>query len=173
MDSEGCEVAGSYRTIRIKSQFHISPGMSSIIEGVHFHDLRPFSKTFSALNLSHTITNFYFGDREPEMPGPLSGFTAIQEKAELWRTVYVVDIIADEYSAERYILENRTKLFPGVVVEYDISPLVASASYDQETLVALLTRLVMLLGGVLFVFKILDSAMFMESRRRRNPRVLE
>jgi hypothetical protein len=173
MDSEGCEVVASYRTIRIKSQFHVSPGMSSVIEGHHVHNLLTFSKTGFELNLSHTITNLYFGDREPETPGPLAGFTTVQEGPGSWATVYTVDIIADEYSAERYIIENRTDAVLGVLVDYDISPLVASASYNQETLVGLLTRLVMLLGGVLFMFRIFDSAAFMETRRRGKARLLE
>jgi len=173
MESEGCEISASYRTIRTKSQFHVSPGMSMPIQGVHFHDLRPFSKTFTSLNLSHTIAKLYFGDSETDLPGPLNNFTTIQEKAELWRTVYVVDIIADDYSAERYILENRKNLFPGIVVEYDISPLIAYSFYDQETFAHLLTRLIMLLGGVLFMFKILDSALFVETRKRRVPKILE
>ena len=42
MEGEGCTVNAHFKTVRIKAEFHISPGMSSEINGSHFHDVRPF-----------------------------------------------------------------------------------------------------------------------------------
>jgi hypothetical protein len=163
MDGEGCEISAAYLTVRMKSEFHISPGLSTILEGVHVHDLRPFKKNFEDFNLSHTINKLFFGE-EPDIPGSLTNFTTIQEKKGFWRVIYTTDIIMDEYTADRYIIENSTRYFPGIVVKYDVSPLCGFLYYDQESIVQLISRLVMLLGGVLFAFKVLDSAMFVRDK---------
>jgi hypothetical protein len=166
MNDEGCEVSASYSTVRMKSTFHISPGISSVIDGTHLHDTRPFGKDFLELNLTHTINKLFFGE-EPEIPGSLTNFTTVQEKSGYWRVVYTTDIIMDEYTADRYIIENSTIMFPGVIVNYDVSPLCGFLYYDTESVIHLIARLVMLLGGVLFAYKVLDSAMFVRNRRTR------
>jgi hypothetical protein len=77
----------------------------------------------------------------------------------------------DEYTADRYIIENSISAFTGVVLKYDVSPLCGFLNYDQEGIRQLVARLVMLLGGVLFIFKVVDSALFM--RRRPSRKVLD
>jgi hypothetical protein len=166
MAGEGCEVAAGYSTVRMKSQFHISPGISTVIDGTHFHDPRPFGKDFLELNLTHRIDKLFFGE-EPDIPGSLTNFTTVQEKVGYWQTVYTTDIIMDEYTADRYVIENSTRAFPGVVVKYDVSPLCGFLYYDQEGWLQLISRLVMLLGGVLFAYKMVDSALFVRNKHGR------
>jgi hypothetical protein len=157
MDSEGCEVTASYRTLRIKSEFHISPGMSSVLDGVHFHDLAPFGRSWPDMNLTHTIDKLTFGI--DDVPGPLTNFTTVQTTSGSWRVLYVTDVIADEYTAERYVMTQGSNVFPGVTIRYDISPLFAVSYYEREGVLQLLTRLIMLIGAIIFLFRILDSAL--------------
>lgn len=167
MDGEGCRVSATFRTVRIRSQFHIAPGMSSVVNETHFHDIKVFGKKWSELNLTHTIDHLYFGLSEGEEPAPLDGFTSVQERPGSWRVSYRADVMGDEYTSERYVIENRTQFFPGVSVDYDISPIYALEYYERQSLMQLLSSMVISAGGVVFVFRILDATFYANNEDRK------
>ena len=138
-----------------------------MINESHFHDIRPFGKKWLDLNLTHTINQFYFGVDEGREPGQLTGFTSVQEKKGYWRVVYMTDVMGDDYTSERYIIENSTSMYPGVSVEYDISPIYALEYREHETLLQLLTKMVISAGGVVFMFRVIDATLYANDAERK------
>ena len=159
MEGEGCTVNAHFKTVRIKAEFHVSPGMSSEINGSHFHDVRPFGWKWLDMNLTHTIDRFDFGSRSTE-PGQLSGFTSVQDKVEYWRVVYMTNVMADDYTSQRYLVRNSSVLYPGVSVEMDISPIYAETVVERGSVLQLLSKMVMSAGGTVFMFWILDATFY-------------
>lgn len=157
MDGEGCSVDAVFKTVRIQGSFHIAPGMSSMVNETHYHDVKPFGVKWGSLNLTHTIDRFDLGGPDP---GQLTGFTSVQEKAGYWRVVYMTNVMADDYTSVRYSVENSTTLFPGVSVDFDISPIVAENYYQRESLLQLFSKMVVSAGGTVFMFWILDATFY-------------
>lgn len=158
MKDEGCRVRASYNTIKFASEFHISPGLSSFTEGWHIHDLRPFGQNFQDQNLSHIIHKLHLSPTSEIMP--LDNFTNIEYKVnKTWRAMYTINIIDTDYSASHYEVYNTTSP-PGVVFKYDISPIRAVEYQERDPLISLLSSTMMMVGGVLLLFLMVDSAIF-------------
>lgn len=160
MENEGCRVDAAFRAVRIKSEFHVSPGMSSTVNGTHFHDLRPFNKSMTSLNLTHTINHLYFGRDEGDEPGVLSGITTTQVSEGDWVVLYRIDVVGDDYTGERYGLTNSTVMNSGTSFQYDVSPIYAYEYEYHEPFMRLIARMVTCAGGIIFIFRMLDAGAF-------------
>lgn len=161
MEDEGCRITASFHTIKFASEFHISPGLSWYAGGWHVHDLRPFRKNFFLLNLSHTINKLTFSRNAKEIM-PLDKFTNLQLKSnKTWRAVYTLDVIDNDYSASHFEVYN-SRSSPGVIFRYDVSPITAIQYQEKESFMSLFTSFVIIVGGVLIFFRMLDSVLFMK-----------
>lgn len=161
MDNEGCRVTSSFHTIKFASEFHISPGLSWYVSGWHVHDLRPFRKSFSSLNLSHIINKLTFSENSNEKM-PLDGFANLQLKAnKTWRALYTLDVVDTEYSASHFEIYN-SRSSPGVIFRYDVSPITAIEYQERDSFVSLFKSFIIIVGGVLMFFRMLDSVLFMK-----------
>lgn len=161
MDNEGCRVSASFHTIKFASEFHISPGLSWYTGGWHVHDLRPFRKNFFLLNLSHIINKLTFSE-DPKEKMPLDGFVNLQMKTnKTWKAVYTLDVIDTEYSASHFEIYN-SRTSPGIIFKYDVSPITAIQYQERNSFISLFTSFVIIVGGVLMFFRMLDSVLFMK-----------
>lgn len=161
MDGEGCHVSAMFHTIKFASEFHISPGLSWYAGGWHVHDLRPFRKNFFDMNLSHIINRLTFSILSNEKM-PLDGFVNLQLKGnKTWRAVYTLDVLDTEYSASHYEVYN-SRSSPGVIFKYDVSPITAIQYQEKQPFISLFTSFIIIAGGVLCFFRMLDSVLFMK-----------
>ncbi|OHT08125.1 hypothetical protein TRFO_23492 [Tritrichomonas foetus] len=168
MDDEGCQIKASFKAIKLASEFHISPGMSWYSEGWHVHDLRPFGKSFSSLNLTHKINSMKFSDTNESMP--LDNYLNVQKGSnKTWRVVYTIDVLANDFSASHYEIYDSKKFSPGIIFKYDVSPLSAIEYKERESFISLFTTFIIIAGGILCLFRMLDTIMFM--RDPLNPKM--
>lgn len=163
---EGCRVSSQFRSIRAAGEFHISPGLSWFNEGWHVHDLGVFGKQFDQLNLTHTIHRLQFTAGDGRMP--LDGTTYVQDTAKRWRVVYTADVLGDNFSVSRYGMYPTGQQSPGIVFNYDVSPIMATEYLDREPMLHLVTRLLTVIGGVLGLFRLIDAVSY-QSRRKAKP----
>ncbi|OHT10751.1 hypothetical protein TRFO_19886 [Tritrichomonas foetus] len=172
MTNEGCRVESSFRAVRVAGEFHVAPGLSWFNEGWHVHDLLTFGYIFKEVNLSHTINRLQF--TKTDGPLPLDNFTNIQTKGDAaWRVVYTADILEGNYSASRFGLYDPTNLSPGVFFKYDVSPITATTYLDREPTLHLVTRLLTVIGGVLGMFRFVDTILYSASKAKKKEEIVE
>ena len=169
MDGEACRFIGSFRAVMVGGEFHLSPGMSLVHEGWHVHDIGTFGKDPFELNLTHTVNRLQFVDSAKKMP--LDGFVNVQDKFGALRVVYTADILMDNFSVSRFNMYNASRLPPGVVWQYDVSPLRANTYLDKEPLLHLITRLLTVVGGVLGIFRFVDQMLFYSRKKDESEKI--
>jgi hypothetical protein len=171
---EGCNFVAEFRAVRAEGEFHIAPGLSWFHQGWHVHDVTPFGMDFGSLNLTHTIDRLQFSRRNEKMP--LDGQTLVQRASGSWKAIYTADILGDNFSISRYTIDNETSGSggsPALVFRYDVSPITATTYLDREPAMHLLTRLLIVIGGVLALFRLLDGVVFRTGRRKRPAKIEE
>ncbi|KAH0794978.1 endoplasmic reticulum-Golgi intermediate compartment protein 3-like [Histomonas meleagridis] len=168
MEGEGCNVYSVFKVIRVAGEFHIAPGLPFSREGWHVHDMNVFGVPSSSLNLSHIINHLGVFVEGPSDPSPvLDGFVNIQNQSKAWRAVYTLDISNRKYSASRYSLYDHPTLMPGVYFRYDISPISVYEYKEREPVLHLATRLLTVIGGVLGLFRLLDTIFYYSEKKRK------
>ena len=162
MENEGCNIHSTFKVVKMAGRFHVSPGLSFDRNGWHVHDLRPFGENFSHINLTHTINTLKFSENDDQ--APLNNITTVQSKlTKSWRVVYSIDILSNnEFSASRFENYDSKIYNPGIYFNYDISPLSAEEYILKEPFLTLITSFVSIVGGVLMLFKMIDSVCFMK-----------
>lgn len=166
MQNEGCRIKGNFETIKIKAEFHISPGYSVIDEdGVHAHDVSSFIDDVSELNLSYKLNHCRFGDQNHSQ---LDGFSTIQKQIGYFYAVYTIDVSENNDYSTAYMeqVDNGT-LVPGIVFKYDFGIITAKSFPDRPPLIHLFSNLVSMAGGVAMIFYILDYALFSSIKQRK------
>ena len=169
MQNEGCSIHASFDALRVASEFHVAPGFSWNSEGWHVHDIGVFNKTFSDINLTHTIHSVKFTNT----PGkyPLDNVTMVQTEHKAWRVVYTADILEGNFSASKYQMYDPKGYIPGVIIKYDVSPISATTYFDQEPFLHLCTRLITVIGGVLGIFRFMDTVLFHTRKTKKDDQI--
>jgi hypothetical protein len=165
MEYEGCQIESKFRAVRVGGEFHIAPGRSWFSEGWHVHDIQTFSKSFDDVNLTHTIERLQFGLSDSPMPLDGTGQTQMQHKA--WRVVYTSDVLADNFSVSRYAMYEMGNQSPGVGFKSDGSQILATNFLDREPVLHLVTRLLTVMGGVLGMFRLIDTLVYYSRKKQK------
>lgn len=160
---EGCRIESNFRSVKVGSEFHIAPGMSWIEYGWHIHNLELYNVTITDLNLSHVINRLQF--TKTNEPMPLDNLINIQNKSASWRVTYTSDILGDNFSVSKFSIYD-SPLSPGIFFKYDVSPITATSYYAKEPGLHLITRLLTVIGGVLGMFRLIDSLCFAANKKR-------
>jgi len=91
---EGCQIYGFIEVNRVGGSFHVAPGRSFSVSGVHVHDVQPFSS--SDFNMTHKIRHLSFGrqlnsgdNAAQRHVNPLDGVEAPAEKGATMFQYYV------------------------------------------------------------------------------------
>jgi hypothetical protein len=85
--------------------------------------------------------------------------------------VYTADVLGDNFSVSRYGVDVNMPLTPGVFFKFDVSPIGAVSYADREPALHLVGRLLTVIGGVLGLFRFVDTVAY--SSRRRAGKKLE
>ena len=166
MKGEGTRVELEFRVPKTASEFHICPGVPSVnMYGIHSHNFKAFGVELGSLNLSHHITTLHFSKNKTSL---LDNFTLVQNENKSLGILYQLDILGNSFSASKFVKYNPTSFPVGVTFFYDISPINAIKYKQKETPIHLISRLVTVIGGVLCMFKILDSILFAARKNNDN-----
>lgn len=159
MEGEGCHVKADFRSHKVASEFHISPGYPLNVEGWHIHSHGIFDIRDDEFNFSHSLNKLHFTKSNSKMP--LDNYMNIQTSPGRYRAVYTADILENSYTASRYVLYNfSSEHYTGLIFRYDVSPITAISYLDNEPLIHLCTRLLTIVGGVLGILRAVDFALF-------------
>lgn len=166
MDNEGCRIESSFRVVRVGGEFHVAPGLSWFKDGWHVHDVVTFGKLSKDINLTHTIARLQFAKTKGKLP--LDDFTFVHSQPNSSvRVVYTADILESNYSVSKYSLYNSTPSIPGIFFKYDVSPITATTYLDKEPRLHLVARLLTVIGGVLGMFRFLDTVLYRASLKKK------
>lgn len=172
--SEGCNLAGYVTVNRVAGNFHVAPGRSSQIGSyVHTHNVDFLARN---INVTHTIHRLSFGDAYPGVVNPLDRHVEI-DRAGAAMVQYFVKIVPTTYtfrdgtviSTNQYSVTEHTHHVeltsapngvPGMFVLYDISPISVRYTEIQKSFLHFLTNVCAIVGGVITVASLLDSAIY-------------
>lgn len=163
MNDEGCRIESRFRSVKVGGEFHIAPGISWLEEGWHIHNFEMFEYNITNLNLSHVIHRLQFSTTDEPMP--LDNFVNIQSNSSYWRVTYTSDVLGNNFSVSKYSMYDMSKS-PGIFFKYDVSPISAKTYYAKEPGMHLVTRLLTVVGGVLGIFRLIDSLCFVAHKKR-------
>lgn len=172
--SEGCNLAGYVTVNRVAGNFHIAPGRSSQIGSyVHTHNVDFLARN---INVTHTIHRLSFGDAYPGVVNPLdrhvevdrAGASMVQYFVKIVPTTYTFRdgtvISTNQYSVTEHThhveLTSTPNGVPGMFVLYDVSPISVRYTEIQKSFLHFLTNVCAIVGGVITVAALLDSAIY-------------
>ena len=94
--NEGCQLYGHLRVNKVPGNFHVAPGKSFQMGGMHIHDLQVFGP-LAYFNMSHTINKLSFGVEYPGQVNPLDGARITQDGPHLMYQ-YFIKVVPTQYS---------------------------------------------------------------------------
>lgn len=170
-NSEGCRVYGYIEVNKVAGNFHFAPGKTFVTRhGHHIHEFKP--EQAARFNVSHTINSLWFGEVPvPTVQNALDGQRRISESGpavfqyflKIIPTTYLPRsgeaIQSYQYAVTEHKKQSgqRSFVLPGIFFIYDLSPIRVTVSTEHTTLLAFLTRLVAVVGGIFTVSGMTDS----------------
>lgn len=160
--ADGCRFHGSLEVNKVAGNFHITAGKSVNIGSNHMHI--SFDDESTALNFSHRIIQFSFGDSDTGILNPLDAeVKTSNDPNHIWQ--YFLQVVPTTASSifhghtdmyqyavteqNRTISHNKgSHGMPGIFVKYDLSPIRVKLEDGSSTLVQLVVRLCGIVGGV-------------------------
>lgn len=153
-----CHIFGQVPITKISGDFHITA------KGYTYRDFRSFVPT-EALNFSHVISEFSFGDFYPYLQNPLD-FTAKTTEKHVSRFQYFLLAVPTVYKrlgvdieTYQYAITEQDKSFdhpyegmPGIFVRYDFEPIKMIIEDKRISFTAFVVRLVTVCGGLVICF---------------------
>lgn len=181
-EAEGCQLKGTLEVNRGAGNFHIVPSMFSVrgatpgagvIPGMGTMGMPP-QQQIQTYNSSHKINRLSFGPPFPGQVNPLDNAERFAEGGPA-QLVYYVQVVPTQYeysfgrptrSAQFSVNEFTARsdpnalymIPPGFVVRYDFSPILIRLRETRQGLLAFLTSLCAIVGGVFAVSGMIDSA---------------
>ncbi|KAK9460969.1 endoplasmic reticulum vesicle transporter-domain-containing protein [Lipomyces oligophaga] len=169
--SEACRIYGSLNVNKVEGDFHITA------KNYAYPD-RESGSYFAqeALNFSHVIDEFSFGEFYPKLENPLDGVAALLDQ-HMFRYQYYLSIVPTTYvgyggrkvvhTNQYAVTEQPTPRVnpthpPGIFFKYTIEPLGMTITERRTPFIQFLVRLINVLGGVVvctgWLYPLLDSA---------------
>lgn len=158
---DACRLTGSLGINKVAGNFHITAGKTIPLPRGHAH-LAVFMDD-KDYNFTHRINKFSFGEPAPGIIHPLEGDEQIADKNHMTYQYFVtvVPTIVNTYShrgssfqysvaeqAREISHEKNSHGTPGIFFKYDTSALKVEVLEHHESLIAFLTRLCGVIGGV-------------------------
>lgn len=158
---DACRLTGSLGINKVAGNFHITAGKTIPLPRGHAH-LAVFMDD-KDYNFTHRINKFSFGEPAPGIIHPLEGDEQIAEKNHMTYQYFVtvVPTIVNTYShrgssfqysvaeqAREISHEKNSHGTPGIFFKYDTSALKVEVLEHHESVIAFLTRLCGVIGGV-------------------------
>lgn len=179
--NEGCQVYGFLDVTRVGGNFHLSPGRSFQMGHLHVHDMQPFSP--EEFNISHTIRHLSFGDNHLlGWKNPLDGLRSTVDKGgafykyflKIVPTIWLKEdgtmLPSNQFSVTRFTQaadEMNSGSSPGLFFNYEFAPVMVKYSQKRKSWLHLITSVCSIVGGVVTVAGLLDSAIFNSVRALR------
>lgn len=152
---DGCRLTGTFNINKVSGRFQIM-GMGHGQGAVH--------TPHEALNFTHKIHRFSFGKDFPGIVNPLDGraeetdapFQMYQYFLSIIPTTYVDSrdniILTNQYAVTEYARivdhEKGSHGIPGILIKFDMEPLLIRISEQKNSILHLLTRLCGVVGGI-------------------------
>lgn len=158
---DACRLTGSLGINKVAGNFHITAGKTIPLPRGHAH-LAVFMDD-KDYNFTHRINKFSFGEPAPGIIHPLEGDEQIADKNHMTYQYFVtvVPTIVNTYShrgssfqysvaeqAREISHEKNSHGTPGIFFKYDTSALKVEVLEHHESVIAFLTRLCGVIGGV-------------------------
>lgn len=158
---DACRLTGSLGINKVAGNFHITAGKTIPLPRGHAH-LAVFMDD-KDYNFTHRINKFSFGEPAPGIIHPLEGDEQIADKNHMTYQYFVtvVSTIVNTYShrgssfqysvaeqAREISHEKNSHGTPGIFFKYDTSALKVEVLEHHESVIAFLTRLCGVIGGV-------------------------
>ncbi|KAI8983155.1 endoplasmic reticulum vesicle transporter-domain-containing protein [Pilobolus umbonatus] len=153
-DMGACRVFGSVQTNRVASNLHLTSAGHGYASDMHTNH--------EALNFTHRIDEFSFGELYPNIINPLDNSVEIAEtNFEIFH--YAISVVPTVYKdknghvlyTNQYAVTDTHKTFeegravPGIFFNYDIEPIsVRISEIPEKSFIHFLVRLCGILGGV-------------------------
>lgn len=173
--NEGCNIFGYLEANKVAGNFHISPGKSYEINHMHVHDMGGVSNQ-SAINVTHFIHNFSFGEHYPGQQYPLDGWKSVAYQPSMCFQYYVkivptvyLNLRGETLNTYQYSVTfhqkttegaSKSSLLPGLFVTYEFSPLVIQYTEKSRSFLHFLTSVCAIVGGVFTVAGLIDSFIY-------------
>ena len=152
-----CHIFGSFPVNQVKGNFHITA------KGVGYQDR--LNVQLEALNFTHVINEFSFGEFYPYINNPLDYTGKVTHKnlqsykyfAQVVPTKYErlsLEIDTNQYSltelarVEKQLPNHHITGLPGIVLHYDFEPIKLTISEKRIPFFVLVARLATILGGL-------------------------
>ncbi|XP_068249423.1 endoplasmic reticulum-Golgi intermediate compartment protein 2 [Palaemon carinicauda] len=159
--TDACQLTGSLGINKVAGNFHITAGKTIPLPRGHAH-LAVFMED-SDYNFTHRINKFSFGEPAPGIIHPLEGDEQIALKNHMTYQYFitVVPTMVNTYShygtSFQYSVSEQSREIshaqnshgtPGIFFKYDTSALKVEVVEQHESIIAFLTRLCGIIGGV-------------------------
>lgn len=161
-EKDACQVVGTLEINKVAGNFHITAGKTIPLPRGHAH-LAVFMDD-KDYNFTHRINKLSFGDPAPGIIHPLEGDEELAEK-NLMSYQYFITVVPTYVSTYSYrgstfqysVSEQSREIAhdknshgtPGIFFKYDVSALRVNVHERHESLLAFLTRLCGIIGGVM------------------------
>ncbi|KAK8386360.1 hypothetical protein O3P69_010790 [Scylla paramamosain] len=169
-EKDACHVVGTLEINKVAGNFHITAGKTIPLPRGHAH-LAVFMDD-KDYNFTHRINKLSFGDPAPGIVHPLEGDEEVAEK-NLMSYQYFITVVPTYVSTYSYrgstfqysVSEQSREIAhdknshgtPGIFFKYDVSALRVNVHERHEPLLAFLTRLCGIIGGVMTCSGLMSS----------------
>ncbi|KAI0753897.1 Sec1-like protein [Irpex lacteus] len=181
---EGCNIAGIVRVNKVVGNIHFSPGRSFRTAAQNIYELVPYLKEDgNRHDFSHTIQTFAFeGDDEFDFDkakrglelkkslgviNPLDGTSLKTSKAQ-YMFQYFLKVVSTQFRTLDGKVINTHQYsathFERAFFNYEISPILIVHQETRQSFAHFLTSTCAIVGGVLTVASLIDSALFATSK---------
>ncbi|KAJ1525903.1 hypothetical protein ONE63_009092 [Megalurothrips usitatus] len=158
---DACRIYGTLTLNKVSGNLHVSAGKSLALPVGHVH-LSPFM-TDRAMNFSHRIHKFSFGDPSPGIIHPMEGDEKITDQSSMLYQYFIqvvptdVDTFFSKMQTYQYSVKDHDRPInhrngshgvPGIFFKYDMSALKVHVIQERDSLGQFLTRLSSMICGL-------------------------
>ncbi|XP_058801807.1 endoplasmic reticulum-Golgi intermediate compartment protein 3 isoform X2 [Phymastichus coffea] len=164
--SEGCQIYGYIEVNKVAGSFHVMPGDSLSIDNLHLHNVAEHS--ISKFNMSHKIRHLSFGTNIPGKTNPIDNST-ITALGDTNMFQYYVKVVPTTFvrldgsilqTNQFSVTRSFRKSMPGIVFNYELSPLMVKYTQTQKSIGHFLTNTCAIIGGTFTTASIFDSFLY-------------
>ncbi|XP_034234729.1 endoplasmic reticulum-Golgi intermediate compartment protein 2 isoform X2 [Thrips palmi] len=159
--TDACRIYGSLTLNKVSGNFHVSAGKPLALPVGHVH-LTPFVAE-RAMNFSHRIHKFSFGDPSPGIIHPMEGDEKITDKSSMLYQYFIqvvptdVDTFFSKMQTYQYSVKDHDRPIDhrngshgvaGLFFKYDMSALKVHVIQERDSIGQFLTRLSSMICGL-------------------------
>ncbi|KAK9355659.1 endoplasmic reticulum vesicle transporter-domain-containing protein [Lipomyces doorenjongii] len=179
-NSPACRIYGSFKLNKVQGDLHITAKNHGYLDPAMSYVAN------EALNFSHVIDEFSFGEYYPKLENPLDGVAALID-TNFFRYQYYLSIVPTTYigyggrhvvfTNQYAVTEQPTSQVnpshpPGIFFKYDIEPIGLTIAERRVPFWQFLVRLVNVVGGIVictgWLYPLIDSIWVKWTNRGRS-----